>query len=63
MREVETSMPAIAPIEDLRAAQKGLCYRFLASSPLPLAPYDLRFKEVNDAMLHALCPMREVGSD
>jgi hypothetical protein len=35
-------MPAIAPIEDLRAAQKELRSMFLAVFALPLAPYDLR---------------------
>jgi hypothetical protein len=35
-------MPAIAPIEDLRAAQKELCSMFLAFSPcnLRLTTYD-----------------------
>jgi hypothetical protein len=42
MRDVEATMPAIAPIEDLRAAQKELRSMFLAVFALPLAPYDLR---------------------
>jgi hypothetical protein len=35
-------MPAIAPIEDLRASQNDLRSMFLAVFPLQLAPYDLR---------------------
>jgi hypothetical protein len=35
-------MPAIAPIEGLRAAQNDLRSMFLAVFPLQLAPYDLR---------------------
>jgi len=35
-------MPAIASLEDLKAAQKDLRPMFLAVFPLPLAPYDLR---------------------
>ena len=35
-------MPAIASLEDLKAAQKDLRCMFLAVFPLQLAPYDLR---------------------
>jgi hypothetical protein len=42
MRDVEATMPAIAPIEDFRAAQNGLRSMFLAVFPLQFAPYDLR---------------------
>jgi hypothetical protein len=35
-------MPAIASLEDLKAAQKDLLSICLAVFPLPLAPYDLR---------------------
>jgi hypothetical protein len=41
-RSSEINMPAIAPIEGLRAAQNDLRSMFLAVFPLQLAPYDLR---------------------
>jgi len=42
MRYLEVTMPAIASLEDLRAAQNDLRSMFLGVFPLQLAPYDLR---------------------
>jgi hypothetical protein len=49
-------MPAIASLEDLKAAQKDLRSMFLAVFALQLAPYDLRFTAVN--LLYAPCALR-----
>jgi hypothetical protein len=49
-------MPAIASLEDLKAAQKDLCFMCLAVSP-----YDLRFTIKSYAMRSAPYPLRDVG--
>ena len=46
-------MPAIASLEDLKAAQKDLCFMCLAVSP-----YDLRLTLYDKDLRYALCAMR-----
>jgi hypothetical protein len=55
MRDVEATMPAIAPMEDLRAVQNDIRPMFLAAFPLQLAPHDLRLRIM-------LCSMRYARS-
>jgi hypothetical protein len=71
MRDVEATMPAIAQIEDLKVAPRDYRSMFLAVTPddLPACSKPWRRQATNDlrrliyAMLHALCAMREVGSN
>jgi len=55
LREVG-AMPAIAPIEDLKTAQRELYSVFFVSLVFTL-PWD-----GIGAMLHALCPLRDIES-
>jgi hypothetical protein len=57
MRDVEATMPAIASLEDLKAAQKDLCSKCLTVSPYDLGftPYDQGFTLCS--MRYALCCM------
>jgi hypothetical protein len=56
-------MPAIASLEDLKAAQRDLRSMFLAVFPFRLTPYDLRLRAryALCALLYALRKWRRIG--